>query len=86
MKSKLLKCLLIPTCLFTLTVGNLVTVTATPLAPAAVEATADEAASTITPRRDVIVTLFRVYYGQRQMRRWNETRGYWVDPAWINLP
>ena len=36
-------------------------------------------------RADVIVTKFRVLNGKVQYRRWNETRGYWVDPDWIDL-
>ena len=35
-------------------------------------------------RADVIVTKYRVNNGVVQYRRWNETRGYWVDPDWIN--
>jgi len=34
---------------------------------------------------DVIVTKFREYNGLLQYRRWNETRGYWVDPYWITI-
>lgn len=36
-------------------------------------------------RADVIVTKYRVYNGVLQYRRWNDTRGYWVDPDWIDL-
>ena len=39
----------------------------------------------IALRADVIVTKWRTYNGKTQYRRWNETRGYWVDPAWITL-
>ena len=35
-------------------------------------------------RADVIVTKFRWYEGRLQYRHWNETRGYWVDPYWID--
>lgn len=35
-------------------------------------------------RTDVIVTKFRLYNGLVQYRRWNETKGCWVDPDWIN--
>ena len=41
--------------------------------------------SEVTPRADVIVYKFRVYNGKSQYRRWNETKGYWVDPYWIDL-
>ena len=36
-----------------------------------------------TPRADVIVLKTRLYKGKTQYRRWNETRGYWVDPSWL---
>lgn len=39
----------------------------------------------IVPFADVIVTKYRDNNGVPQYRRWNETRGYWVDPVWINL-
>lgn len=39
----------------------------------------------ITPYADVIVKYYRMYDGLVQYRRWNETRGYWVDPYWIYL-
>lgn len=42
--------------------------------------------SAITPCADVIVYKFRLYNGKQQYRRWNETRGYWVDPYWIDMP
>lgn len=41
---------------------------------------------TITPHADVIVYKYRIYNGKYQYRRWNETRGYWVDPYWIDAP
>ncbi len=39
----------------------------------------------IMPLADVIVVKNRIYQGRYQFRRWNETRGYWVDPYWIDL-
>ena len=36
-------------------------------------------------RADVIVKKYRMHYGVPQYRRWNETRGVWVDPDWIDL-
>lgn len=41
--------------------------------------------SGIQPYADVIVTKYRMYEGKLQKRRWNETRGYWVDPYWITI-
>lgn len=41
--------------------------------------------TSIKPRADVIVTKFRVLDGVIQYRRWNKTRGVWVDDDWINL-
>ena len=39
----------------------------------------------IEPRADVIVAKFRYdpVTGKAQYRRWNETKGCWVDPKWI---
>lgn len=55
--------------------------------PAAANAqTAQVNATQITPRADVIVLKTRLYKGKPQYRRWNETRGYWVDPDWIDAP
>lgn len=41
--------------------------------------------SIIEPRADVIVVKYRLHNGVYQFRRWNETRGYWVDPYWMDL-
>lgn len=41
--------------------------------------------TSIIPYADVIVYKFRVYNGKRQYRRWNQTRGYWVDSHWIDI-
>lgn len=39
------------------------------------------------PQIDQIETKFRTTVdGRIQYRRWNATRGYWVDPYWIDLP
>lgn len=47
--------------------------------------TAVEAAE-IEPRADVIYWMYReLSDGTIQKRRWNETRGYWVDPDWIDV-
>lgn len=42
---------------------------------------------TITPNTsDIIEYKYRVNSkGQLQYRRWNSTKGYWVDPLWINV-
>lgn len=39
----------------------------------------------VEPRADEIVTKYRIIYGVLQYRRWNQTRGVWVDDDWINL-
>lgn len=39
----------------------------------------------VAPYADEIVTKFRAYNGKIQYRRWNQTRGYWVDKDWITL-
>ena len=33
---------------------------------------------------DLIETKYRYHNGHVQYRRWNSTKGYWVDPDWIN--
>lgn len=48
--------------------------------------TPQNSASTITPYADVIVYQYRIYNGKYQYRRWNETRGYWVDSKWLDVP
>lgn len=40
--------------------------------------------STIMPRADVIEVKYRIKDGRLQYRRWNATRGYWVDSEWKN--
>lgn len=40
----------------------------------------------ITPYADVIETKYRYHDGKLQYRRWNATRGYWVDANWIDVP
>lgn len=39
----------------------------------------------VMPLADVIIRKTRIYKGRPQYRRWNETRGYWVDPYWIDI-
>lgn len=34
---------------------------------------------------DVIEYKYRVHNGVPQYRRWNATKGKWVDPYWINI-
>ena len=48
-------------------------------------ATTAEEGEGIEPRADVIVFKYRIYNGVYQYRRWNETKGYWVDPYWIDV-
>ena len=40
----------------------------------------------IEPKADVIYWRYRTLSdGTIQKRRWNATRGYWVDPDWIDV-
>lgn len=39
----------------------------------------------VAPYSDEIVMKFRVHNNKVQYRRWNQTRGYWVDKDWITL-
>ena len=41
--------------------------------------------SAIMPQADVIEVKYRVNNGKLQYRRWNATRGYWVDSTWENV-
>lgn len=45
----------------------------------------EQANEMITPRADVIKRVYRICDDVLQYRRWNETRGYWVDPDWIDI-
>ena len=40
----------------------------------------------IAPYADVIVLKTRIHNGVLQYRHWNETRGYWVEDDWTDLP
>ena len=59
--------------------------TATAQAAAKEQPAVQAAGTEIQPYADVIVTKYRAYQGKLQKRRWNETRGYWVDPYWITI-
>ena len=40
----------------------------------------------IEPRADIIETKYRLTPdGRLQYRRWNSTRGYWVDDKWLDF-
>ncbi len=64
-------------------------VTASAATPEEVQEPAVETAAVISPVNplsDVIETKFRTTIDHHvQYRRWNATRGYWVDPEWITL-
>ena len=47
------------------------------------DASTPKAVNSIQPHADKIVTKYRTYNGVRQYRRWNETKGCWVDPATV---
>lgn len=34
---------------------------------------------------DTIIMKYRYLNGHLQCRRWNATKGYWVDPYWRNV-
>ena len=88
MKSKLIKKSFAILFTLTLLVSVVVPTSASTVMVAEVtESTIVKAASGIimTPYADVIVVKTRIYNGRRQYRRWNETRGYWVDANWINM-
>ncbi len=43
------------------------------------------AMNVICPRADKIVIKYRKHNNVFQYRRWNETKGCWVDPDWIDM-
>lgn len=52
----------------------------------AVTQTPVEVEAAVEPRADVIYWRFRrLSDGTIQKRRWNETRGCWMDPDWIDV-
>ncbi|HJC32124.1 MAG TPA: hypothetical protein H9934_08355 [Candidatus Anaerobutyricum faecale] len=54
--------------------------------PAMIQTPAAVEAAEIEPRADVVYWIFReLDDGTIQKRRWNATRGYWVDPDWIDV-
>ena len=54
--------------------------------PAMVQTPPAVEAAEIEPRADVVYWAYRVLSdGTIQKRRWNATRGYWVDDHWINV-
>ena len=48
----------------------------------------DSCYSVISPYADIIEYKYRINMKtkKQQYRRWNRTRGYWVDPDWIDIP
>ena len=40
-------------------------------------------AEEVETRDDVIVTYYKTVGEHMYYRRWNRTKGYWVDPYWI---
>lgn len=54
--------------------------------PAMIQTPAAVEAAEIEPRADVVYWIYRTLSdGTIQKRRWNATRGYWVDPDWIDV-
>ena len=87
MKSKIFKALVISATILSVAISSsLVTfaaedVTSTPSQEVSVVSELNQ--KTATPYADVIVWKYRNYNGVVQKRRWNQTKGVWVDPAWI---
>lgn len=38
-----------------------------------------------TQSSDHIEYYYRIYNGVLQFRRWNATKGYWIDATWLNV-
>lgn len=63
----------------------MVALTAMPALPAVTQVPVEVEAA-IEPRADVIRWMYRkLSDGTIQKRRWNATKGYWVDPDWIDV-
>lgn len=84
---KLRKTVSLALCAIMLLTGGIIGASAAETAEAdeliSVSATATDPG--IEPQADVIVWKYRMYNGQMQKRRWNETKQFWVDPYWINI-
>lgn len=62
-------------------------ITASAATPAETPASPAAVINPVSPCSDEIETIYRATTdGRVQYRRWNATRGYWVDPYWITLP
>lgn len=54
--------------------------------PVAVAQAQTDDGETVEPRvADHIEIIYRNNNGHLEYRRWNYTKGYWVDPYWIRL-
>lgn len=72
-----------------LTLGATIVMTvfsAVPTLPMLPSVSVEVDAAEIEPRADVVYWIYRTLAdGTMQKRRWNATRGYWVDPHWITV-
>ena len=85
---KLRKTVSLALCAIMLLTGGIIGASAAETAEADEQVISVSAAATdpgIEPQADVIVWKYRMYNGQMQKRRWNETKQVWVDPYWINI-
>lgn len=82
MKKKFLIAVAICASLFV--VASTVSVSAAEVEPE-VQVQSEKSNIGVAPCADEIVTKFRMLNGHLQYRRWNQTRGYWVDKKWIDL-
>ena len=71
-------------------IGIMATTMAFPAMPASIPALlqmpTEVEAEEVETRADVVYWIYRqLADGTIQRRRWNETRGYWVDDHWITV-
>ena len=83
MKKKFLIAVAICASLFV--VASTVSVSAAEVEPE-VQVQSEKSNIGVAPCADEIVMKFRIINGKKlQYRRWNQTRGYWVDKKWIDM-
>lgn len=88
MKKKIIKMLVISATILSVAVSSALVTFATenvaPTPPPEVSVASVLNPKTAMPQTDSIVWKYRILNGVLQKRRWNSTKGVWVDPAWIN--
>lgn len=83
---KIFKSVLVIGLALLMALSSLIIVSAEELTPADDEVVISASGGgTDSPMAYQLVWKYRIYYGQRQRRRWNLTLGEWYDPYWVNI-